>query len=197
MSDRCTPTARARVLVVGAGSPHGDDRLGWLGAELFGEGLGEEGGGTRVLGVRVERLQTPVDLLGLLEEEDRLERLVVCDAVRRWPPGEQAERSRIHCWRWPTKHVARLRSALSHGLGLPDVLQTAATLGRLPRDVRLVAIEGFRFGPLDPPTPAAQRVLPALVAMLRAASLGTCEQTLPDVGWAPRERLSQQRGDDE
>lgn len=113
-----------RLLVVGLGSPHGDDRVAWKAAE----GLENDRPDWTV-----RKASSAVDLFDWIEGVDRL---IVIDACRgAGVPGS------ITRWRWPAVPLAALRGAGSHDLGLAEVLQTAKRLGTLPPHVEIIGIE--------------------------------------------------------
>lgn len=49
----------------------------------------------------------------------------------------------------------------SHGLGVPEALALARSLGMLPRRCLVLAVEGIAFAPGDPMSPAVRAALPA------------------------------------
>lgn len=120
------------TLFVGIGSPHGDDRAGWVVAESLRE--------QNLPGVDVRQAATPSQLLDWLGPFDRL---VVADAYL--AGSGSPDRSGLKRWNWPTYSVAVLRSANSHAFGLPQVLQLAERLGALPRNVVVFGIAGANF----------------------------------------------------
>ena len=122
-----------RTLFVGIGSPHGDDRIGWLVAETLRSRVPSE--------VDVRQAATPS---GLLDWLDGVDRLIVCDACVSCPNAILGELP-LHRWQWPTSEVAVLRSAGSHAIGLPLVLKLAEQLGTLPREVIVFGVEGSCF----------------------------------------------------
>lgn len=140
----------AKGLLVGIGSPHGDDRVGWEIARRVGERLGS------ALVVRCAR--TPAELLDWLEGIDTLE---VCDAVA----GELPAGS-VRCWQWPAPEIERAPFRGSHDLALPAVLALAERLGRLPPRVRIWGVG------IDPPSvcdalsPDVAAAVPAVVGRI-------------------------------
>jgi hydrogenase maturation protease len=159
------------TLFVGVGSPHGDDRAGWLVADALSE-MTETCGFTRPIrlldpgGTAVERKPSlavrktgvPAELLDWL---DGVARLIVCDAFCGAGPA-----GAIHRWLWPDPRIAQCHSAGSHDFGLPAVLELAATLGRLPAAVVVWGIEAGRVRPGAEVSPEIQRALPDLVARI-------------------------------
>ncbi len=136
MSERLNPPTTLstiiddRVLLVGLGSSHGDDRIGWLvSARIAGD----------VQGLRAVQLATPVDLLNVISDVDHL---VIVDACR-----GTGEIGTAHRWRWPTREVAVVQAAGTHAIGLPEVLEMAERLGILPNSVIIWGITGHCFSP--------------------------------------------------
>ena len=111
----------SRSLLVGIGSPHGDDRVGWLIARRIGELLGAH------LPVKIAR--TPAELLDWLEGIDTLH---VCDAV-----VDEAAVGTVRCWDWPAREIECVRFGGSHDIPLMSALALAEQLGRLPPKVRI------------------------------------------------------------
>ncbi len=144
-------------LIVGFGSPHGDDQSGWLVADRL-------AADARVPnGVAIRKAAVPLDLL------DHLEGVVclhVCDAVhdamstgaiRRWEWNAESENSSL------TRFFAeftRMRCGGSHGFGLMEVLDLAAKLRRLPQRIVIWAVGGNRFAAGDAMTENIERALP-------------------------------------
>ena len=120
----------SRTLVVGVGSPQGDDQAGWLVADRLTAHHTDAGSPP---GWTVRRARIPLDLLDWL---DGVDRLVICDACE-----ALGEPGQLHCWTWPDPAIAACRSLTSHDFGLPSVLQMAGALGRLPRQVTIWGIE--------------------------------------------------------
>jgi hydrogenase maturation protease len=140
-----TPT-----LVVGLGSPHGDDQAGWKVIERLGPAPGP--------GVRTVALGDPSRLWDLL---DGCRRLFVVDAAR---PGR--EPGTILRLRWPQAGLADGPGRSSHGLGLGMVLALAAQLGRLPAEVILFAVEAASCLPGADLSLAVSAALPQLAQRL-------------------------------
>jgi len=104
--------------------------------------------------------QVPANLLDFV---GRCDRLILVDAVSSGaPPGV------VHheVWR-PGLIVSRgNQAASSHGLGLGEVLDLAAALGRLKATVELWAIEVDSTAPGHHLSPAVQAAVPGLVDRL-------------------------------
>lgn len=138
-------------LLVGIGSPFGDDRVGWEIARRV-EELASGELATGELAVRCAR--APAELLNWLEGVDRME---ICDAVASGAAGS------LHCWSWPSPEIELAPFRGSHDLGLPAVLALAAALGRLPREVRIWGIG------IEPPPAATDALSPPVAAVIPAA----------------------------
>jgi hydrogenase maturation protease len=122
-----------RALLVGIGSPHGDDRAGWLVAEHVAR--------QQPKGLEVRCAGHPAELLDWL---DGLDGLFVCDAVLcDRPPGTW------RTWTWPHSMIATARFSGSHDLSLPAALALAAELDRLPAHVEIWAVAIKNAQPLE------------------------------------------------
>lgn len=134
---------KTETLIVGLGSSHGDDQLGWRVAERL-------AAVANAPGVTVRRACSPADIFDWL---DAAERLIVCDACQNLGvPG------RVHHWSWPDDRLLELRFAGSHDLGLAAALALADRLGLLPAEVSIWCAEGVAFGPgesMSPPVEAS------------------------------------------
>ena len=132
------PSTLRDLLVVGIGSPHGDDAIGWL----MTQGLEQQTLATRSVDfhgrVVFRPLRTPLDLVDLLDNpkgEDLPSRLVVIDAVvSPMPLGH------LHVWVWPKVGWETRRASGSHDIPLADALAIAERLGRLPPCVEILGI---------------------------------------------------------
>jgi hydrogenase maturation protease len=115
-----------RTLIVGIGSPHGDDQTGWLLADLLAMDARHA--------FEVRKAKTPIRLLDWL---DKVGRLIICDACR-----GLGRVGKVRRWTWPTSDLPELAWSGTHDLTLPAVLTLADRLGRLPKQVVLWVIEG-------------------------------------------------------
>lgn len=148
--------SKLRTLIVGIGSPHGDDQIGWRVADSLRSAVSPE--------VEVREASTPSQLLDWL---DGVDRLIVCDACqvrRRFPDDLTDSTLSVHRWQWPTLQVSMLRSAGSHSFGLPQVLQLAERLGRLPQEVIVFGIEGRQFDAFASLSPDVEKLIDQLVS---------------------------------
>ena len=117
---------QVNTLVVGIGSPHGDDQLGWLVAN----GLAEIAEQERIV---IRLAKSPVDLLDWIEG---VQHLLIVDACR--GSGSAGD---IQRWAWPSPQLSEIKLSGTHDLSLPVVLALAERLGRLPGNVAIWAIE--------------------------------------------------------
>jgi hydrogenase maturation protease len=142
----------SRTLFAGIGSPHGDDRIGWLVADALQNRMPS--------GLEIRQASTPSHLLDWLAG---INRLVICDACIARINADRDESARLHRWEWPVAEVTMLRSAGSHAFGLPQVLQLAERLGTLPRQVIVFGIEGSSFDAFAELSPALHEEFDAVV----------------------------------
>lgn len=120
----------AITLVVGLGSSHGDDQIGWRVAERLAASIADKSDrsmrcSTADVSIRIAR--SPSELLGWF---DGIERLFVCDAGQNI--GTAGATLRL---RWPNNQLATLGCSGSHDMGLTEVLALAEQLCRLPKEV--------------------------------------------------------------
>jgi hydrogenase maturation protease len=140
----------SRTLIVGIGSPHGDDQIGWYLASLLQKRLPER--------VQIRQAATPSQLLNWLAG---VERLFVCDAYC----AETGDRPTVthRRWHWPAPEIGSIRSSSSHAVGLPQVLELAGRLGTLPGDVVIDGVTGIQYRALAALSPEVRAILPVVV----------------------------------
>jgi hydrogenase maturation protease len=148
---------RKMLRVVGIGSPHGDDQVGW---RLIGELAGMDH-----LRVRAEVLATPLDILNDLAGVDTLVVVDACDAGL--APGGVL----IRDWPWPCEERGK---ASSHGLGIEAVLRLAEQLGRIPSRVVLFGVQTNRLEESPDLSGALAGVLPGIEDQLQALIRELC-----------------------
>ncbi|QSR85470.1 hydrogenase maturation protease [Methylacidimicrobium sp. B4] len=135
------PSRPRPLLVAGLGNP---DR-------------GDDGFGPAVI-AHLARLALPeVDLLAFRRPLDLLDHwegrglVLVLDAAL--PQGKPGRLHRIDpLWDWELLPPAA--SASTHGLGLAEAIELGRTLGRLPGQIILYAVEGSSFAPGAPLSPS-------------------------------------------
>ncbi|MGE5757027.1 MAG: hydrogenase maturation protease [Planctomycetaceae bacterium] len=143
---------RSIIRVVGVGSPHGDDQVGWR----LAEGLADETGS----GLEAVVIADPIDLLVHL---DGCESLIVLDACRTGrPPGT------VTCLTWPDGGLETTGGRSTHGYGVASALALAHALGRLPPSVILFAVEAGVCEPAAELSPEVRRSLPEVRRQLQA-----------------------------
>ena len=122
---------KAATLIVGLGSAHGDDQIGWRVAEHL-AAMVDRLPYTAAVSIRIAC--SPSELLDWL---DGVDRLIVCDACQNvGAPGT------ILCLRWPNAQLATLYRSGSHDIGLVEVLALAERLCRLPKEVIIWCAQG-------------------------------------------------------
>jgi hydrogenase maturation protease len=121
----------ASTCVVGFGSPHGDDQVGW---QLVSRLAARE-----LAGAVFHQAASPLDLLAHLSSAARL---VLIDACRTGAaPGT------IVRWEWPLDCLGHLPPRSTHGLGLREALSLAETMGLLPGQIVLFGMEMQQAAP--------------------------------------------------
>lgn len=157
---------RSSTLIVGIGSPHGDDQAGWQVAQSLMDadiGIGH---------VELCAARSPVELLDRLEGVDQL---ILCDACRGNDPV-----GRVRRWQWPAPQLQRVEWSGTHDLGLCTVLELAEQLGQLPHEVILWSIQADH---VDPESPISAEVeAAARVVAARIQQHLRCETTVAGMG---------------
>ena len=142
-----------RTLIVGLGSPHGDDQAGWLVADAL--------SGRRLQpAVAVRKAMSPADVLDWV---DGLERLIICDACR-----GLSQIGALSRWDWPADQLAQVSWSGTHDLALPAALELADRLGRLPSQTVIWAVAGATANALTTPSDAVAAAIPMLTAAITA-----------------------------
>ena len=100
-------------LIVGLGSPHGDDQLGWVAIDRLRPRL--------PAGISAQKVRGGLELIECLEGHDAA---VVIDAAS--PAGRPGT---IRSFTWPCPELAHCALLSSHGLGLVEAIQLAEALG--------------------------------------------------------------------
>jgi len=118
-------------VIVGLGSPHGDDQLGWVAVDRLLPRL--------PAGITADKVNGGLELLECLGGHDWA---VVIDAAA---PASQP--GTIRSFAWPSPELAQCAPWSTHGLGLVQALQLAETLGRLPQRVTVYTVEAVNTSP--------------------------------------------------
>lgn len=126
----------ASTLIVGVGSAHGDDRIGWIVCDRLAGELKTAGSENDI---EVVKLKSPIELMNWLPEERSAKaprRLIICDACSGLGGvGEVAH------WQWPSTVFGDLHWSGTHDFSVLQTLTLADTLGRLPQSVDIWGIE--------------------------------------------------------
>jgi len=142
-----------RVALIGYGHPsRGDDAAGPLVARRL----------RGMLPADVEVREILGDGASLMEAWAGFDRVVIVDAVVSGSPAGTLHR--LDGRRLPD--TAEFRSPSSHSLGLMEAIRLAETLGRLPRVLEIIGIEGRRFETGEPAGPEVQEGIARAAAVL-------------------------------
>lgn len=115
---------RRGTLLVGIGSPHGDDQVGWLVAEEI----------RRInTSAAVHLARTPTDLFKFIEAAQRL---LICDAC-----SFDATPGTVRMWKWPQLPVDIVAFRGTHDVSLTVALEMAERLNLLPPEVLIWGIQ--------------------------------------------------------
>ena len=142
------------IRVVGIGSPHGDDQIGWRLADAVRDALGGD--------VAVYQASTPLELLDHVGEPGRV---IVVDACR---TGTGQRPGRVMVVRGPEAFLPTAVGGSCHALGVGQALALAEALGRCCAEVELFAVEAGAMGPADDLSPELASALPGLADQLRS-----------------------------
>jgi hydrogenase maturation protease len=138
-----------RILIVGIGSPHGDDAAGWrVVEELNQRRINSE--------VALRKARSPLDVLDALEG---VQTMIIVDAAA--PAGHPGRVTRIVCPVAPD--IQTRTTASTHGIGVAEAMQLAKALGRLPKNFQVLAIEAERTGAGDGMSAAVSESVAELV----------------------------------
>ena len=121
-----------RRLIVGVGSAHGDDQIGWTVLDIL---------ENRALSMaRFRKVVKPIDMLDWLGDCDEL---IIIDGV------EGIIDESLQCWGWPNSQLSDALNGGTHGLGLNQVLELAEELLLLPKCVTIVGVPVSECRPID------------------------------------------------
>lgn len=113
-----------RTSVIGIGSAHGQDAIGWRVLERLSRSGMEE--------VAWIAARSPSEILDRCEEVDALHLIDACIGP---------DSGRLHRLQWPDDRIVALRWSSTHGIDIPGALQLASELGMLPASVTIWVIE--------------------------------------------------------
>ncbi len=100
----------------------------------------------------------------LLDDWAGLDLVVIVDAVSSGAPAGTVHR--VDAGEGPLPRDLRLAS--THAFSVPDALELGRALGRAPRRVIVIGVEGTAFGMGDPVTPAVEAALGEVTASVLA-----------------------------
>ncbi len=126
---------KPRPLVIGLGSPHGDDQAGWLVVKA----LHSRGWSDR----EARNISQPIDLIDTLPDPRPL---LLCDAA--------CGNGQVGCcrsWNWPEQDLPTRNPSGSHNLPLAGVLELARELKILNGPVELRTINGSAWNSFSDP----------------------------------------------
>jgi hydrogenase maturation protease len=135
------------AVVIGVGSDHGDDQLGWQAVRLL-----------RRHARFTQKAVEVQDTTRLIDHLAGCDHLVVVDAC--WGGAAPGTISRLP---WPNPGIELQQGNSTHGVGVADALRLAEQLGVLPRRVVVFGVEGADYQPAGDMSPAVREVLPELV----------------------------------
>jgi hydrogenase maturation protease len=146
-----------RTVVVGIGSLHGDDQIGWRIADRLSQAIGPS--------VEIYKARSPIELLDYV---DRSDEVVICDGCR-----TDSAVGTVWCWNWPTEAIETCRFSGSHDLSLPAALELASQLGRLPRRVTIWGVNIALAQPAASLSPEVAAAIPSVTQQI-SQSLKKC-----------------------
>jgi hydrogenase maturation protease len=113
-----------RRAVIGIGSAHGQDAIGWRIVECLSR--------LEITDVACTLARSPSEILDRCGEVDALYLVDACIG-----PNS----GRLHRLQWPDEQLVALRWTSTHGVDIPGALQLATELGILPASVTIWVIE--------------------------------------------------------
>jgi hydrogenase maturation protease len=141
------------IHVIGVGSPHGDDAVGWETLAAL----------KRVLGQRPNLEYHAVEGGQRLLELPVGAAWIIIDAAL-----TEGGAGAIHRWEWPRVDWHMLRPGTTHDLGVVPALRLAETLDQLPNRVIVYGVEIEACAPQTGLSPGVAVALPELVGRLAA-----------------------------
>jgi hydrogenase maturation protease len=133
-------------MVVGIGSPNGDDKAGWRVIDLL---------SPRVADVcQLRRAKVPHELIDWIDDIDVLHVVDACEAdeshcrvLRYQVAADNHDISLLSTQNGQIATLPRLRSGNTHQMDFSSVVQLARQLKKLPDDVTVWTVPGREFGP--------------------------------------------------
>lgn len=140
-----------RALVLGIGSAHGDDSIGWhVVDQLSQRDIGEDS---------LRRLTAPMQIIEYLAEADQIH---IVDAAKGLPQDE-------HIRRLEYPHsLENVETLGTHGFGISETLALAQTIGKPVDHVIIWLAKGESFEPMSRPSPQALTSIQQCAAAIEA-----------------------------
>lgn len=139
-------------LIVGLGSPHGDDQAGWLAIDALSQRDAFRG--------TLRKAADPTELFSWMTIDLDLTLIDACER-------REQSAGTIRRWEWPNVRLERDSLRTTHGISLSEILETTFRLGTGPSRATIWTIAGRAFEPSTAPSAevisAAER-LAALIA---------------------------------
>ena len=170
------------TVIVGIGSPHGDDQLGWMAIDRLRLRLPSA--------LDTHKVRGGIELLECLAGQ---ELGIIIDAVA--PAGRPGT---IRSFTWPCPELVTCVPSGTHDLGLVEALRLAEVLDRLPGRLLIETIEARQTSPgADPSPDVASRTSMTCWRPLSATSKGAGREPLQEAhrasypGSEPASRLAE------
>jgi hydrogenase maturation protease len=140
-------------LFIGLGSPHGDDRAGWLVIERLHE-----------LGIPPETARAAHHPAKIWDWRHSEAAVIIVDACQEHgPPGSFMR------WAWPRDVLPTTRCSGTHDLPLAEVLAIGQRLGFFPEEITVWTISGDHYDEAADASPAVVRAARLLADQLASA----------------------------
>jgi hydrogenase maturation protease len=133
--------------VVGLGTAHGDDQVGWVVVDRLHSRL--------TSGVSAHKIATELDLIDVISDLDYV--IIVDASAPRSQPGV------VRWFTWPCQRIEEVGLLSTHGFGLVAALRLAEALGSLPGRVVVYAVEAQAVTPGQPLSPAVSSEIASVV----------------------------------
>jgi hydrogenase maturation protease len=153
--------SRPLPLIVGLGSPHGDDQAGWIVVDRV-KAMGA--------GLNAMKVSSVAEILLLLEGQPHL--IIVDAAAPANRPG------RVQILQWPFDEINGASAWSSHGIELADTLQLAGVLGNLPQSVTIATVEALEVRPDGSVSKAVEHGIERLVDSILKSIMSSRERAL-------------------
>jgi hydrogenase maturation protease len=140
------------VIVIGVGSPHGDDQFGWAVVDQLSE----------ITNIPTKKISNPVDFV---LELDAHKRVILVDAAKGLPqhvPFQKLDYANAS----HRQIIGALPSNTTHDLGLSSAIRMAESLGKLTDHIILWIGNASEFQSMSEITPATMHAAKACAAAI-------------------------------